>query len=170
MVPVLEHQTLSECGELYAELNGLAEEADNQKRSVEAIMKNLGSVREIADSPSTTEAEKVKFSAAAEKMKPIVLESIDVSKEAQEKLENKVKMIAAETGKSTGDVLRTLVKYHRTATTAKVLKQLKFAQTLDILFVYDATGSMGPHIHIFTLTYVNVLVKFMLIIHILMHD
>lgn len=36
--------------------------------------------------------------------------------------------------------------YHKNSTTQRIIEQLKFAQSLDIAFVFDVTGSMSPYI------------------------
>jgi hypothetical protein len=76
----------------------------------------------------------------------MAMESGAEAKASQKKLEEKITLTASVTGKSPSEVIKKLGAYHHSVTTAKVLRQLEFAQTLDLLFVYDATGSMGPYI------------------------
>jgi hypothetical protein len=131
---------------LYEALNDIGEEAEDKKRQVDAIMAKVGAVREKLESPSITAAERTKLATAVAELKPIAEASITEAKEAQDKFDRKVTIVATETRKDAIEVLGALASYHQRIATAKVLEQLKFAQTLDILFVYDVTGSMSPHI------------------------
>jgi hypothetical protein len=130
----------------YRELNGIAEEADAQKKKVDEIMAKLEPFRGMIKSPDISESKKSELKEHLEEMAPIAKANIESAKSTQRLLEQKVSSVAVRTGKSTVDVLKNLAAYHHGASTAKMLAQLEFAQTLDLLFVYDATGSMAPYI------------------------
>lgn len=55
------------------------------------------------------------------------------------------KKVADRTGSTTTEVLENLQTSYDEKQTNEILELLKFAQSVDVCFVYDATGSMGAH-------------------------
>ena len=64
--------------------------------------------------------------------------------ESQRKFEEKVREVARESGVGAEKILPLLGAFHANEETNKVLGMLLYAQTCDLCFVFDTTGSMTP--------------------------
>jgi hypothetical protein len=131
---------------LYAELNGSGETYEISLRNADEIMKEFRSLKEKIDSATTSVDEKARLTAAKESLEPIAKRSITDAKSNEEKFHQKVAAVAKTEGKPVVEVLKKLATYHKDSTTQRIIRCLQFAQSVDILFVYDVTGSMSPHI------------------------
>jgi len=76
--------------------------------------------------------------------KAIAKERLAQSEASQSTLTAKISQLSATSGLAPAVVLKGLDATHQKAETRKVMDMLKDAQTVDMCFVFDTTGSMRP--------------------------